>query len=134
MRSLVTVPAMNRLLNSAGARVAVALTALILAGSLLTACGGEDDEEASPPAASGELLEIEGRSVSAGPGEIVLRTAEGERTFLVRDEDRAAVDPDHFASHAGVATLGFRVFYRTDAASDYAVSVEEIPGSTLGFD
>ncbi|MFP5489310.1 MAG: hypothetical protein ACLGHQ_13515 [Acidimicrobiia bacterium] len=125
---------MNGLLNATGGRVILALAALIFSVTLLAACGGGGDEQPAAAATTGVLREIDGRSVSAGPGEIVLRTAEGERTFMVRDEDRAAVDPDHFASHAGVATLGFRVFYTTDAGSDYAVSVEEIAGSTLGFD
>lgn len=134
MRLLVSVPAMSGLLNATGGRVILAVAALILSATLLVACGGGSDEQPAAAAPSGDLQEIEGRAVSADPGEIVLRTAEGERTFIVREEDRAAVDPDHFASHAGVATLGFRVFYATDAGSDYAVSVEEIAGSTLGFD
>ncbi|MGD9570921.1 MAG: hypothetical protein AB7V62_03415 [Thermoleophilia bacterium] len=103
----------------------LALAALLPSATLLVACGGGSD----PPAAAeptGELQEIEAARCRLLRGEIVLWTAEGERTFTVRDEERAAVDPDHFASLADVPTLGFRVFYTTDAGSDYAVSVEEI--------
>lgn len=130
---------MMRLLNVTGARAPLALLALVLAALLVAGCGGGDDDPVAgdtvaTTTGAGALQEIEGRSVSAGDDEIVLRTADGERSFLVRADDRAAVDPEHFASHAGVPTLGFRVFYVTDGGVDYAVSVEEIAGSTLGFD
>lgn len=129
---------MIRLLNAAGVRSALALLALVLSALLIAGCGGGGDDEpvaaADTVATTSALQEVQGRSVSGSDTEIVLRTADGERTFLVREEDRAAVDPEHFVSHAGVPTLGFTVFYVTEADGDYAVSVEEIAGSTLGFD
>ncbi len=111
----------------------LAALAALLSVFVLAACGGSSSSN-DDGASGGELLTVEGRSVSATPDEIVLRTADGDRTFQVTAEDRPAVDPEHFESHAGVETLGFRIFYRTEGETDYAVSAEEIPGSTLGFE
>ncbi len=85
-------------------------------------------------AATSALLTMDGRGVSATNEAIVLRTPGGEWTFKIRPEDVVAVDPDHFNSHIGVDTIGYRVFYVTEGGVDYAVSIEEIDGPTLGFD
>ena len=80
------------------------------------------------------LMEVEGRAVSASNSELLLRTADGEMTFSIREEDVRAIDPEHIQSHAGIESIGFKVFYRTIDGVNYVVSVEEIDGSTLGFD
>lgn len=79
-------------------------------------------------------MEVEGRAVSASNSELLLRTADGEMTFSIREEDVRAIDPEHIQSHAGIESIGFKVFYRTIDGVNYVVSVEEIDGSTLGFD
>ena len=80
------------------------------------------------------LVEIQGRAISATDEQLVLRTADGEMTFAIREEDVRAIDPKHIQSHAGIESIGFKVFYRNIEGVDYVVSVEEIDGSTLGFD
>lgn len=133
-------------------RVLLLGATLAAAGMLLTACGPTssttpDTSQEQPQAPSGapaeekpteteetSLQQIDGRAVSATDIELVLRTADGERTFQIAEEDVQAIDPSHFSSHANVADLGFRVFYRTEGTLEYAISVEEIPGSSLGFD
>jgi hypothetical protein len=95
----------------------------------------EDPRSSSTEQAQEELLgSVEGRGVSASDQELVLRTADGEQSFQVREQDLLAVDPDHFNSHVGVADLGYRIYFVTESTINYAVSVEEIDGSTLGFD
>jgi hypothetical protein len=105
---------------------------------LVVGCGSSDDQPAAAATATatapGGLATVEGRAVSGNSTQIVLRTADGERTFGIAPEDVQAVDPTHFVSHVGVPTLGFRIYYRSEGGVDYAVSAEEIAGSTLGFD
>lgn len=80
------------------------------------------------------IQQVDGRPVSASGTELILRTADEQLTFQIRPEDLEAIDPAHINSHVGVETLGFRAYYMTEAGIDYVVSVEEINGSTLGFD
>lgn len=91
-------------------------------------------EESPEEDASGGLVEVQGRAISASDTELILRTADGELTFQIREEDVRAIDPEHIQSHAGIESIGFKVFYRNIDGVDYVVSVEEIDGSTLGFD
>jgi hypothetical protein len=83
---------------------------------------------------SGGLVEVQGRAISASNTELILRTADAELTFQIREEDVRAIDPEHIQSHSGIQSIGFKVFYRNIDGVDYVVSVEEIDGSTLGFD
>jgi hypothetical protein len=133
-----------------GPRPLVAATTVLVAAVLLTGCNSPaDTAPGSAPAASASasasaeasavagaygLQQVDGRGVSASDTELVLRTAKGERTFQIKEEDLEAIDPKHFNSHVGVPSLGFRVYYRTEGGVDRVVSVEEIEGSTLGFD
>ena len=80
------------------------------------------------------LQQVVGRGVSADDTALVLRTADGEKTFQIRAEDLQAVDPEHFNSHVGVDSLGYRIYFISEGGVDYAVSVEEVDGSELGFD
>jgi hypothetical protein len=113
----------------ANSKLVVALAATILALAALTGCASSPEEtEAS------SLQQVDGRAISATEQELVLRTADQEYTFQIRPEDVAAIDPGHIQSHSGVESIGFRVFYRNIDGVDYVVSVEEIDGSTLGFD
>jgi len=94
----------------------------------LTGCSSPSANQSSG------LPSVDGRAVAASNEEITIRTSDGERKFQVRDEDVSAIDPVHIQSHVGVATLGFRIYYRNINGQDYAISVEEIKASTLGFD
>lgn len=113
------------------------IVALILPATV--ACGGGDDggaPESTPEAAQGgtsALLTMDGRGVSATNEELVLETPGGQWTFKIRPEDLAAVDVEHYNSHVGVPDIAFRVFFVTQDGVDYAVSVEHIEASTLGF-
>ncbi|WP_461188459.1 hypothetical protein [Arthrobacter sp. Z4-13] len=127
-------------------RPLVAATTVLMAAVLLAGCsspaGTAPDSAPAVNASAGTsavagangLQQVDGRGVSASDTELVLRTAEGERTFQIKEEDLEAIDPKHFNSHVGVPSLGFRVYYRTEGGVDRVVSVEEIEGSTLGFD
>lgn len=124
-----------------GLRVLPSAVGVMIAAALLTGCAGastpqseeaNSEQSASPDSAA--LQQVDGRGVSASDTELVLRTADGERTFQIRPDDVQAIDPAHFDSHIGIPTLGFRIYYLTEANIDYAVSAEEIKGSTLGFD
>lgn len=134
------------------------LTALLtLAAVLFTACGSDSDSKGDPGGGSSDakaeqadgggagddgsvavgddgLRAIDGRAVKASDTELVLRTADGERTFQIKPDDKAGVDPGHYNSHVGIPTLGFRIYFRPEGDVDYAVSAEEIKGSGLGFD
>lgn len=122
------------------------LAAFALIAVFLTGCAGSEPDAGSAPAASpgqtseseasapSPLIEVEGRAVSATDTELILRTIDAELTFKIREEDLRAIDPDHIQSHLGVASIGFRAFYRNIDGVDYVVSIEEIDGSNLGFD
>jgi hypothetical protein len=118
-------------------RVPLVLVAMITLILTVSACGGGGDGASTTTADAGAgstaMQQMDGRGVSATDDELVLRTAGGEWTFKIRPEDVAAVDPEHFNSHVDVPTIGFRVFYVTQDGVDYAVSVEEIDASSLGF-
>jgi len=116
-------------------RSTLAITSALVWGFAVAGCSAPA-EEPEPVAveAPSSLQQVDGRAVSASETELVLRTADTEYTFAIKSEDVEAVDPAHITSHIGVETLGFRVFYRNEGGVDYVVSVEEIKGSTLGFD
>ena len=92
------------------------------------------DQSQEETSEASSLTEVLGRAVSASDTELILRTESGEMTFAIREEDVRAIDPEHIQSHAGIESIGFKVFYRNIDGVDYVVSVEEIDGSTLGFD
>jgi hypothetical protein len=108
---------------------------------MLSGCGASSvtpeptaDQSQEETSEASALTEILGRAVSASDTELILRTESGEMTFAIREEDVRAIDPEHIQSHAGIESIGFKVFYRNIDGVDYVVSVEEIDGSTLGFD
>ena len=101
-------------------------------GSVTPEPTADQSQEETSEASS--LTEVLGRALSANETELVLRTESGEMTFSIREEDVRAIDPEHIQSHAGIESIGFKVFYRNIDGIDYVVSVEEIDGSTLGFD
>lgn len=114
---------------------AVAAAVLIGGGAvLLSSCGAEGPSPAASSASASGLASVDGRAEKVNSKELVLRTANGTKTFKIRPEDEAAVGPEHVESHMGIATIGFKVYYVTENGVDYAVSVEEIKGDTLGFD
>lgn len=125
-------------------RFATLLVSLSLGALVLSGCAAQsaDPESAATPApeqtqqeaAPSPLIEVEGRAVSASDTELILRTIDSEMTFQIREEDVRAIDPEHITSHLGVESIGFRAFYRNIDGVDYVVSIEEIDGSTLGFD
>jgi len=121
---------------SRGPLLLALLVALML--PVVAACGGGDDGAGSADAAatnggSSALLQMDGRGLSATNEELVLETPGGTWNFKIRPEDLAAVDVEHFNSHVNVPDVAFRVFYVTEGGVDYAVSVEHIDASTLGF-
>ena len=120
---------------SSKALVVAAIAMMVL---VVGACGGGGDAgEAGTPAAANAgaeaMKQLDGRGVSATDEELILSTPGGEWTFKIRPEDVAAIDPAHVNSHAAVPEIGFRVFYVTQDGVDYAVSVEEIDATSLGF-
>lgn len=116
-------------------QVAAIALLLPLLAILLAACGSGGEKPSAPAKADPSAIQqVDGRAVSATEAQLVLRTADRERTFQIQPEDLAAVDPGHFSSHVGIPTLGFRIFFRSEGGVEYAVSAEEIAGSGLGFD
>lgn len=123
-----------------------ALAALALLSLPLSGCAqgqtGPGPAPAATPTQTSEteagapspLIEVEGRAVSATDSELIFRTIDSELTFQIREEDVRAIDPKHIQSHLGVKSIGFRAFYRNIDGVDYVVSIEEIDGSTLGFE
>lgn len=115
-------------------RSTVLASIAVFSSLMIAGCAQTEEAEPASSETSSGLQQVEGRAVSASDTELVLRTADSEYTFSIKPEDLAAVDPGHINSHIGVETLGFRVFYRNEGGVDYVVSVQEIKGSTLGFD
>jgi hypothetical protein len=115
------------------ARIRLAVGSLAVIGTL-SGCALSDAPAGDETSQSSSLASVDGRGVSASETELVIRTADGERVFQVKPEDVGAVDPDHFNSHVGVATLAYRIYFREEGGVEYAVSVEEIDGTTLDFD
>ena len=113
---------------------AIAIVGVVTCGALaITGCGNEVTRAAESAASAG-IPSIDGRGVSVTDSELVLRTADGDRTFAIRAEDVNAVGPEHIESHLGIESIGFKVYFITEDGVDYAVSVEEVDGSALGFD
>lgn len=135
---------MNDRLSIIAARTALRMAGVLATVLIIAGCGGGSDDSKSSGDAkstgadksvgSDGLRQVDGRAVSANDAEVVLRTADGERTFKVKPEDVGGVGPEHVQSHVGIPTLGFRIYYRTESDVEYAVSAEEIPASGLGFD
>jgi hypothetical protein len=120
--------------HSLARRSSLLASVAVFSSLVITGCAQTEVAEPTSSGVSSGLQQVEGRAVSASDTELVLRTADSEYTFSIKPEDLAAIDPAHINSHIGVETLGFRVFYRNEGGVDYVVSVQEIKGSTLGFD
>lgn len=121
----------RRLLCSAAAVTVGALT--------LAACGGEDTETQDRLGGSTPTLltpsqqqapnppSIDGLLISASFTEVVLNTAKGRVTFAVDEEDTPQLGLEHLQSHAGPATLGFRVYYEQQGDQRLIKQAVEIP-------
>lgn len=106
------------------------------------ACGGADDAESSLPGAAPSTLtpertqdpnlpSIDGYLVSATTEQVVLRTGDGEQMFTVDEQDLPALGIEHLASHAGLETLGFRVYYEQQGDRRFVKRADEIPPPPL---
>lgn len=109
-------PAVRRLL---------CLATVVGASLILAACGGDGDSEAQNPLPGPtpttinpnqpevlNLPTVDGYLVSASPTGVVLNTAEGELTLAVDEQDAPLLGIEHLRSHAGLTSLGFRVYYQ----------------------
>lgn len=79
--------------------------------------------EEAPTRAIGATV-YEGQVVKVSAARIVIDGDDGEKTFTIRDEDRAAFDVDHLTEHRGEAEA-VRVYVQRDADGEYAVSYED---------
>ena len=104
---------------------------------MLVACGGDDNAQDALPGATpttinpGEpqdpnLESIDGYLISASETAVVLHTADGEQTFAVAQEDVPQLGIGHLQSHAGIQTLGFRVFYAEEDGQRFVKAAQEI--------
>lgn len=110
----------------------LALLLAVIALSL-AACGGREssDTSAGSDAATTEgslsVPTVDGYLISADDESVVLRTEEGEQTFVVDPADLESVGIPHLASHAGLTDLGFRVYYEEQDGKKLIKASEEIP-------
>ena len=74
---------------------------------------------------------MDGYLISVSETELVLRTAEGEQRYASAEEDLPALGIEHLASHAGINTLGFRVYYEHRGDRRLAKQALEIPPPSL---
>lgn len=114
-----------------------AIATLALAG-----CGG-DDEADSPladpavttltpqQAQEPSLPSVDGYLVSATAEGVLLKTRDGDQTFAVAEQDLATIGIEHMQSHAGIQTLGFRVFYEERDGQRFIKQAMEIPPPSL---
>lgn len=115
-------------------------TLAALACALIVGCGGDDrqspnvaapttltPQQIRPP----DLPSIDGYLISASTDGVVMLTAEGEQTLLVDEQDVPALGLEHMQSHAGINTLGFRVFYEQRGNRRFAKQAREIPPPAL---
>lgn len=109
----------------------------------LTACGGQDTAAQDPLAGptptlltpsqqeAPNLPSIDGYLVSASTAAVVLKTAQGELTFVVDEQDAPQLGLEHLQSHAGLQTLGFRVYYEQQGDQRLVKQAVEIPPPPL---
>jgi hypothetical protein len=121
------------------------LFAATIAACALTigACGDDDAEPqatlpgpASTTITPGQAQEpnlptIDGYLISASETAVVLETADGEQTFSVAPEDAPQIGIEHLQSHAGINTLGFRVYYTERDGNRFVKQAVEIPPPAL---
>ncbi|MCW2960947.1 MAG: hypothetical protein JWM25_1426 [Thermoleophilia bacterium] len=89
-------------------------------------------DEASPTAAKVEEAPTraigatvhEGQVVKVSKTRIVIDGDDGEHSFTIRDEDRAAFDVGHLTEHRAEGEP-VRVYVQSDADGEYAVSYED---------
>jgi len=123
--------AMTRTIPRLLGAAAIAACALMLA-----ACGGDDDAQdalpgvtpttITPQGPDPNLASVDGYLISATETAVVLHTADGQQTFAVAEEDLAQLGIGHLASHAGIQTLGFRVFYPQKGDQRFVKAAQEI--------
>lgn len=105
---------------------------------IVAACGGNDEAQngltgPTPTTLMPEqtqapnLPNVDGYLLSASTESVVLLTADGEQTFSVDEQDAPAVGIEHLQSHAGVHTLGFRVYYDEQGDRRLVKYAQEIP-------
>lgn len=124
-------------------RLLCSVAAVTFGALAFTACGGEDTESQDPLGGptptlltpsqqrAPNLPSIDGYLISASSAGVVLKTAEGELTFVVDEQDAPQLGLEHLQSHAGLATLGFRVYYRQKGDQRLVKQAVEIPPPPL---
>jgi len=117
---------------------------LLLALAVLAVAGcGEDADSKARSGSSGAastqtsaepeaVASIIGQPLSASAQQLKMRTAEGSRTFLIRPEDLASVEPEHVGSHVGVTDIAFRIYYEEVDGQEFAVGSEEVSVDEMG--
>ena len=108
---------------------------------VVAACGGNDDDgNSSGPVVTTltpeqtqapSLPSVDGYLISASTEEVVLRTGDGKQTFTIAEQDLPALGIEHLASHAGINTLGFRVYYEQQGDRRFVKRADEIPPPAL---
>lgn len=121
----------------------LAWAAVAACAFVIAACGGNDDEpDGNLPGQSPTTLtpndtqapnlpSVDGYLVSATDTEVVLTTADGEQKFAVAEQDAPALGIEHLQSHAGINTLGFRVYYQEQGDQRFVKQAVEIPPPPL---
>ena len=99
------------------------------------ACGGNDEApetqvivpEATAAPATTDPNTVDGYLMSATPQHIVMRTQEGDEMFRIKPRDVEALGIGHLASHAGVPSIGFRIYLQEIDGERFVKGAEEIP-------
>jgi hypothetical protein len=125
---------MTRTVHRLLATAAVAACALTIG-----ACGDDDaNPQATLPGPSSttitpgqpqapNLPSLDGYLISATESEVVLKTADGDQKLAVAEQDVPQIGIEHLQSHAGINTLGFRVYYTEQDGKRYVKQAVEIP-------
>jgi len=100
------------------------------------ACGGDVQEPTTqvvvptatptPEAPAGHQTFADGYLLSADEEKLILRTEQGEETFLVSRADLAVLGISHLQSHAGLTDIGFRIEFVEAGGDRYAKTAMEI--------
>ena len=110
---------------------------LVAACTGLAACGGDDEppdtqvvvpeETATPEAADASATpSVDGYLISVNQRRLVLRTQQGEETFRISLADLPTLGLPHLQSHAGITSIGFRVFYQQIGGKRFVKGAVEI--------